>query len=102
MTTKRSAAAATIFSRVCARPPPLTSHGPGAIWSAPSIAMSSSPSVSNGSTASPAARAATTVAGDVATQRRRNPRAASSSSSGATVVPVPRPTRIPSSTRPAA
>ena len=27
-------------------PPPLTSHGPGAIWSAPSIAMSSSASAS--------------------------------------------------------
>ena len=50
----------------------------------------------------PGARAATTVAGDVATQRRRSPRAASSASSGATVVPVPRPTRMPSSTRPAA
>ena len=42
MTTNRAAAAATSFSRVWARPPPLISHGPGAIWSAPSIAMSSS------------------------------------------------------------
>ena len=40
MTTKRSAAAATIFSRVWAPPPPLTSQPSGAIWSAPSIAMS--------------------------------------------------------------
>jgi hypothetical protein len=31
MTTKRSAVAATIFSRVCAPPPPLTSQRSGAI-----------------------------------------------------------------------
>ena len=41
ITTKRSAAAATIFSRVWAPPPPLTSQPSGATWSAPSIAMSS-------------------------------------------------------------
>ena len=41
ITTNRSAAAATIFSRVWAPPPPLTSQPSGAIWSAPSIAMSS-------------------------------------------------------------
>ena len=69
MTTKRSAAAATIFSRVCAPPPPLTSQPSGATWSAPSIAMSSRSSASNGSTESPSSRAARSVAGEVATQR---------------------------------
>ena len=39
---ERRAQAATIFSRVCAPPPPLTSHPSGSTWSAPSIAMSSS------------------------------------------------------------
>ena len=58
MTTKRSAAAATIFSRVWAPPPPLTSQPSGATWSAPSIAMSRRSSPSNGSTASPSSRAA--------------------------------------------
>ena len=38
---KRSAAAATIFSRTWAPPPPFTSQPSGAIWSAPSIARSS-------------------------------------------------------------
>ena len=51
MTTNRSAAAATIFSRVWAPPPPLISQPSGAIWSAPSIAMSSRSMPSNGSTA---------------------------------------------------
>ena len=83
-------------------PPPLTSHGPGAIWSAPSMAMSSSASSSNASTARPAARAAAAVASDVATQRTRRARSASAGMSAATVVPEPIPTRIPSSTRPAA
>ena len=41
ITTNRSAAAATIFSRVWAAPPPFTSHPAGSTWSAPSIAMSS-------------------------------------------------------------
>ena len=95
-------AAATSFSRVWARPPPLISHGPGAIWSAPSIAMSSSGSVSKASTINPAASAASAVASEVATQRIRSARAASAGINGATVDPVPRPTRIPSSTRPAA
>ena len=40
MTMNRSAAAATIFSRKCAPPPPLISQPSGATWSAPSIAMS--------------------------------------------------------------
>ena len=41
MTTKRSAAAATIFSRRWAPPPPLISQPSGVTWSVPSIAMSS-------------------------------------------------------------
>ena len=40
MTTKRSAAAATIFSRVWAAPPPLTNQPSGEIWSAPSMVRS--------------------------------------------------------------
>ena len=43
MTTKRSAAAATIFSRRWAPPPPLISQPSGVTWSVPSIAMSSLP-----------------------------------------------------------
>ena len=50
ITTKRSAAAATIFSRVCAPPPPLTSQRSGATSSAPSIARSRRVRVSNDST----------------------------------------------------
>jgi hypothetical protein len=102
ITTKRAAAAATSFSRVCARPPPLTSHGPGAIWSAPSTAMSSSLRSSKDSTRSPRPVASVSVAGEVATQRMSSRRAASARTNGATVVPVPSPTRIPSSTSPAA
>ena len=48
ITTNWSAAAATIFSRVWAPPPPLTSHPDGSTWSAPSIAMSSREMPSNG------------------------------------------------------
>src|SRR4051812_47266925 len=102
MTTKRSAAAATIFSRVWAPPPPLTSQPSGLIWSAPSIAMSSRSRRSNGSTSSPRPRAATSVATDVATQRSRSPRRASAGSRCATVLPVPRPTVLRSSTTAAA
>ena len=53
--------------------------------------MSSRSSCSNGSTSIPSARAATSVAIEVATQRIVSPRAASAGSIGATVVPVPRP-----------
>ena len=58
ITMKRSAAAATIFSRVCAPPPPLTSQPAGSTWSAPSIAMSSRSSFSKASTSRPSSRAA--------------------------------------------
>ena len=80
MTTKRADAAATTFSRVCAPPPPLITHPSGATWSAPSMAMSSASSASKGSTVSPSSPARCSVAGEVATQRRRSPRAASAGS----------------------
>ena len=70
ITTKRSAAAATIFSRVWAPPPPLTSQPSGAIWSAPSIAMSSRSSRLERLDRDARARApARSVATEVATQR---------------------------------
>ena len=102
ITTNRSAAAATIFSRVWAPPPPLTSQPSGATWSAPSIAISSRSRSANGSTAIPSSRAARSVRGEVATQRISSRRAASAGSRWATVEPVPSPTRIPSSTSSAA
>src|SRR5262245_51346718 len=96
ITTKRSALAATIFSRVCAPPPPLTSQWSGATWSAPSIARSSRSSSSKGSTGIPSAFACSSVATEVATQRRFPVRrAAIAGSRWATVEPVPRPTFIP-------
>src|SRR5258708_3872236 len=102
MTTKRSAAAATIFSRVCAPPPPLTSQPTGSTWSAPSMARSSRSTSVKGRTSSPTAAPSSSVAGEVATHvmsSRRTPRAGTSS---ATVDPVPRPTHIPFSTSAAA
>ena len=74
ITTKRSAAAATIFSRVWAPPPPLTSQRSGDIWSAPSIAMSSRTKASNASTARPSSRPRSSVSTEVATQRSCRPR----------------------------
>src|SRR5579875_1666632 len=102
ITTNRAAAAATIFSRVWAPPPPLTSQPSGAIWSAPSIAMSSRASSPNGSTGRPSASAARSVAGEVATQRSASRRRARTGSSRATVEPVPSPTAMPLSTSSAA
>ena len=83
MTTKRSDAAATSFSRVWAAPPPFTSQPDGATWSAPSMARSSRDGASgpaNGSTGIPSSRAASSVAGEVATQRSSSLRAASAGS----------------------
>ncbi len=103
MTTKRSAAAATIFSRWWAAPPPLISQPSGVTWSVPSIAMSSRSSELNSSTGIPSARACSSVATEVATQRiPLSPRAAIAGSRWATVEPVPRPIVIPSSTSAAA
>jgi hypothetical protein len=62
--TKRSAAAATIFSPVWAPPPPLISQPEGATWSAPSIARSSPSNVLNGSTFSPSSSAICSVRGE--------------------------------------
>ncbi len=69
MTTKRSAAAATIFSRRWAPPPPLISQPSGVTWSVPSIAMSRRFSSLNSSTGMPSSRACSSVATEVATQR---------------------------------
>ena len=102
ITTKRSAAPATIFSRVCAPPPPFTTQPSGAIWSAPSMARSKRSVDPNPSIGIPRARAASSVRGDVATQRMRRRRAASAGNRNATVVPVPSPTVIPLSTSSAA
>ena len=102
MTTKRSAAAATILSRVCAPPPPLISQPTGSTWSAPSMVRSSRSTSVKGLTSSPTAPASSAVAGDVATHVMSNRRAPSAGTSSATVEPVPRPTHIPSSTSAAA
>ena len=77
MTTKRSAAAATIFSRVWAAPPPFTSHPSGEIWSAPSMAMSKPVDAVEGlDSEHPTPRAASSVRGEVATQRMSSDRRA--------------------------
>src|ERR1700743_1852027 len=103
MTTKRSAAAATIFSRRWAPPPPLISQPSGVTSSVPSIAMSRRPSWSKSSTGIPSERAGSAVATEGATQRRSvSPRRASAGRRWATVEPVPRPTVMPLSTSSAA
>ena len=66
MTMNRSAAAATIFSRVCAPPPPLISQPSGVIWSAPSMAMSNRSMLPPSSIRSPSSRAACSVRSEVA------------------------------------
>jgi hypothetical protein len=71
MTTKRSDEAATIFSRVCAAPPPLTIQPSGAIWSAPSMATSRRAMPVKDSTASPSARASSSVRREVRDGRAR-------------------------------
>src|SRR3954451_16022966 len=102
MTTNRSAAPATIFSRVCAPPPPLTSQPSGAIWSAPSMVMSNRSMLVTSSILRPSSRAACSVRGDVAAQRMSRDGLARAGSRYATVEPVPRPTVMPLSTSSAA
>ena len=105
MTMNASAAAATLFSRVCAAPPPLMIQPCGSTWSAPSIAMSrwSTPSTPvKDSTRSPKARAACSVRIEVATHTMSSCRSLRTSSRCATVDPVPKPTRMPSVTKAAA
>jgi hypothetical protein len=102
MTTNRSAAAATTFSRVWAPPPPFTSQPSGATWSAPSIAMSMRSMAPKSSIGIPSSRAARSVAGEVATHRMSSLRSARAGSRWATVEPVPSPTVFPSSTSSAA
>ena len=101
ITTKRSAAAATIFSRVCAPPPPFTiqpSRGDliGAVHREVEPHGRVVPPSSTTSEAEPAGTVS--VAGDVATQgdRARAPRTASTKRDA--VEPVPRPSTIPLST----
>ena len=102
MTTKRSAAAATIRSRVCAPPPPLISQPSGSTWSAPSMVRSSRSMSVKGRTSNPCAIACCSVAGDVAAQVMSSPRAPRAGTSSATVEPVPNPTHMPLSTSAAA
>ena len=88
MTTKRSAAAATIRSRVCAPPPPLTSQPAGSTWSAPSMARSRRSMSRERPHVEPVpASASSSVAGEVATQVMSRPRRPSAGTSSATVVP---------------
>src|SRR6202453_1084400 len=102
LTTNRSPAPATIFSRVCAPPPPLTSQPSGAIWSAPSMVMSNRSVLGTSSILRPSARAACSVRGDVAAQTMLSDRLARAGSRYATVDPVPSPTVMPFSTSSAA
>ena len=102
MTTKCSAAPATIFSLVWAPPPPLTSQPSGEIWSAPSIVMSNRSMLVTASIRMPSSRAACSVRGDVAAQTMSRERLASAGSRYATVEPVPSPTVMPFSTSSAA
>ena len=88
MTTKRSAAAARIFSRVCAPPPPLTSQPSGAIWSAPSMVMSKRSMLATGPPSAGPARARR--ARCAATWRRRECRATGAPAPGAGTPPSSR------------
>ena len=95
MTTNRSAAAATTFSRVCAPPPPLTSQPSGRFSSAPSMVMSKRSMLATSSIRRPSSRAAYSVRGDVAAHTMSSDRRAGRSRN-ATVEPVPSPTAMPS------
>ena len=101
--TQDHAAAATIFSRRWAAPPPLISQPSGVTSSVPSIAISSRCKLLNSSTGMLRSRACCSVATEVATQRMSlSPRLAIAGNRCATVEPVPRPTVIPLSTSSAA
>ena len=104
-TTKRSADAATIRSRVCAPPFPLTTQPSAASWSAPSTARSSRLGALlpwKGTTWRPSSTASASVASEVATQTRSRVRAASACTKYVAVEPVPRPIVIPLSASAAA
>src|SRR5579859_5695828 len=102
MTTNRSAAPATIFSLVCAPPPPLTSQPSGATWSAPSMVRSNRSMLATSSIRRPSSRAACSVRGDVAAHTISSDLLARAGSRYATVEPVPSPTVMPFSTSSAA
>ena len=101
MTIIRADAAATIFSRNSAPPPPLMTVRSGAISSAPSTVRSSSGVSSSVDSGTPRRSASARVASDVGTPTMSSPartRAASSSTKCRAVEPVPRPNRMPGST----
>jgi len=89
---------ATIFSRVCAAPPPLVRLNAGSTSSAPSMAMSSAPISSGEMTFKPSEIASSWVCTDVEVHTMSSARSPSSMMVQCTVEPVPRPTRIPSVT----
>ena len=101
MTIMRAEAAATIFSRSSAPPPPLISVRSGPISSAPSMVRSSSGVSSNVVSGMPRLSACARVASEVGTPITLQPsrmRSASKSRKCFTVEPVPRPSRIPGCT----
>jgi hypothetical protein len=98
MTTTCADAAATIFSRNKAPPPPLTSVKSGAISSAPSTVRSSSGVSSSVASEMPAAAACARVVSEVGTATTSRPartRSPSNSTKCLAVEPVPSPSRMP-------
>ena len=94
-------AAATIFSRRCAPPPPLMSRSEPSISSAPSTVRSSSgvsSSVVSGTPRRSACARVTSEVGTPTTSRPSSTRSASRSTKCLAVEPVPRPRRIPGRT----
>ncbi|KAF5057100.1 hypothetical protein DSECCO2_360460 [anaerobic digester metagenome] len=103
--TRRSAAAATHFSRVRAAPRPFMRRRPGSTWSAPSIAIARCGASFREARGIPSARARMAVWCDVGTPTQDSPfriLSASRSMAKRTVEPVPSPTAEPVLTRSAA
>ena len=101
ITIMRADAAATIFSRSSAAPPPLIRRSCGSTSSAPSTVRSSSGVSSSVDIGMPSETAWTCVASEVETQRTSKPAATfapSRSTKCFAVEPVPRPSRIPGCT----
>ena len=99
MQTNRRDAAATIFSRVSAAPPPLISMPLRVASSAPSTYRSSSPTAFKSSCAMPVDSSRSDVWRELeTTPRSRIFRAFSTSTNSPTVEPVPTPSSMPSST----
>ena len=102
MTIMRADAAATIFSRNSAPPPPLIKVRSGPISSAPSTVRSSSGTSSSVVSAMPSRSACARVASEVGTAITSSPartRWAKSSTKCWAVEPVPRPSRMPERTK---